>query len=132
MAQRVLIVEDDAITRELLASVLGNRGFRCDQAGDGHGRHGVDPRDAGELDQEQPARDAERGVDVGEEVRGVGLERGRVRPSRRRVEHGARDDQDVLHRAKRLSQPRQPHAGADGGRAEGRHPRAAVVPAQRI
>lgn len=35
MAQRVLIVEDDAITRELLASVLGNRGFRCDQAGDG-------------------------------------------------------------------------------------------------
>lgn len=35
MAQRVLIVEDDAITREILVSLLAGRGFSCDQAGDG-------------------------------------------------------------------------------------------------
>ncbi|HQG45942.1 MAG TPA: sigma-54 dependent transcriptional regulator, partial [bacterium] len=35
MAQRVLIVEDDDITRHLLAAVLANRGFRCDQASNG-------------------------------------------------------------------------------------------------
>jgi two-component system response regulator PilR (NtrC family) len=36
MAQRVLIVEDDDITREILVTVLGNRGFACDQATNGH------------------------------------------------------------------------------------------------
>ncbi|HNW59275.1 MAG TPA: sigma-54 dependent transcriptional regulator [bacterium] len=35
MAQRVLIVEDDDITRELLVRVLGDRGFACDQASNG-------------------------------------------------------------------------------------------------
>ncbi len=35
MAQRVLIVEDDEITREILVSVLANRGFSCDQAMNG-------------------------------------------------------------------------------------------------
>jgi DNA-binding NtrC family response regulator len=35
MAQRVLIVEDDEITREILVSVLADRGFSCAQAMNG-------------------------------------------------------------------------------------------------
>ncbi len=35
MSKRVLIVEDDDITREILVSMLVNRGFACDQASNG-------------------------------------------------------------------------------------------------
>ena len=48
MAQRVLIVEDDDITREVLVSVLSNRGFACDQAA--NGRQALDMLESHEYD----------------------------------------------------------------------------------
>ncbi len=48
MAQRVLIVEDDDITREILVSMLVNRGFTCDQAA--NGRQALEMLGAGEYD----------------------------------------------------------------------------------
>ncbi len=48
MAQRVLIVEDDDITREILVSMLVSRGFACDQAS--NGQQALEMLGAGEYD----------------------------------------------------------------------------------
>ena len=60
-----------------------------DEHGDGDGGDRVEVRPAGELDEQQADGHAERRVDVGEQVGGVGLERGRLRAPRDRVEHAA-------------------------------------------